>query len=270
VIGRFFGTALLVFLSLSLADPSAAASRAERYREGLNDPAAVRSVYFVRGMSCRACTMLIDRKLNSDEGIYWARFNYPLRIFTVVHDPGKYPGADLEKFIAEPGELTLVPLGSSPAADSQYQKGDPVVSWTGGSLSLDEARAAPTPFEKTIQDFGIEKGSEDWLQVAYEIAGEEARNRIILAKALAAGYGKGTAEGEIPVVVAKDFYWPTELLPPNAEEAAVARFLREKVILGDESEAGRKRFDDWLLGLWREIRLDFKGEALELSGGVRP
>ena len=89
MIGRFFGTALLVFLSLSLADPSAAASRAERYREGLNDPAAVRSVYFVRGMSCRACTMLIDRKLNSEEGIYWARFNYPLRIFTVVHDPGK-------------------------------------------------------------------------------------------------------------------------------------------------------------------------------------
>ena len=55
----------------------------------------------------------------------------------------------------------------------------------------------------------------------------------------------------------------------NADEAASARFLREKVILGDESEAGRKRFDDWLLGLWREINFDFRGEALEIMG-VRP
>ena len=264
---RFFGTAILFILSLSLADPSAAASRADRYREGLSDPAAVRAVYFVRGMACRACTMLIDRKLNAEEGIYWARFNYPLRIFTVVHDPGKYSGASLEKLIAAPGELTLVLLKSERLAASMYGEGDPVVTWTGGSLSLEEARTSSRPFEKTIEDFGIEKGSEDWAQVAYEIAGEETRNRIILARALAGGFGKmGVGEEEIPVMVAKDFYWPTELLRPTADEAAAARFLREKVILGDEAEAGRERFDDWLLGLWREIALDFRGEALELMG----
>ena len=70
---------------------------------------------------------------------------------------------------------------------------------------------------------------------------------------------------QIPAVVAKDFYWPTELLPTTADEAATARFLREKVILGDESEAGRGRFDDWLLELWQEINIDFRGEALELT-----
>lgn len=262
---RFFGTALLVLLSLSVADPSAAASRADRYREGLSDPAAVRSVYFVRGMACRACTMLIDRKLNRSEGIYWARFNYPLRTFTVVHDPGKYSGVALEKFIAEPGELSLVLLGSGAAAAAQYRKGNPVVSWAGGRLSLVEARASSRPFEKTIIEYGIKKGSEDWDQVAYEIAAEEARNRIILARALAGGFKKGGDGEEILAVVAKDFYWPTELLTTTADEAAIARFLKEKVILGDESETGRKRFDDWLLELWREINLDFKGEALELT-----
>jgi hypothetical protein len=256
---RFFGTALLVLLTLTFAAPSAEASRADRYREGLNDPAAVRSVYFVRGMACRACTMLVDRKLNREEGIYWA----------VVHDPGKYSGVALEKFIAEPGELSLALLGSGPAASFLYRKGDPVVTWTGGSLSLEEARTSSRPFEETILDFGIKKGSEDWAQVAYEIAAEEARNRIILAMALAGGFDKGVVEEEILTVVAKDFYWPTELLPPTADESAMARVLREKVMLGDESEAGRERFDDWLLGLWQEIALDFKGEALELTG-VRP
>jgi hypothetical protein len=214
--------------------------------------------------------MLVDRSLNKEEGIFWARFNYPLRIFTVVHDPGKYSGAALEKFIAQPGELSLVPLESGPAADYRYREGDPVVSWTGGHLNLEEARAASRPFEKTIEDFGIANGSEDWAQVVYEIAGEESRNRILLAMALAGGFGMGAGKTEIPVVVAKDFYWPTELLPPTADEAAVARLLREKVILGDESEAGRERFDDWLLELWREVDLDFRGEALELSGEGRP
>jgi len=118
------------------------------------DPNAVRSVFFIHGMSCRACTMLLDRRLSTTAGLFWARFNFPLRTLTVYHDPRALPTRTIVQFVAEARQ--------------------------------------PTP-----------------------------------------------------------------------AEAGVARFLLEKIMFGDEGSEGRARFDDWLLALWREASLDYRGEYLE-------
>ena len=56
-----------------------------------------------------------------------------------------------------------------------------------------------------------------------------------------------------------------DLLPLTPEEAAVARFVREKVVAGDESEEGLVRFDTWLLALWKDLGFDYRGEIVELN-----
>lgn len=257
---------LLLAASLLLAPAaSAAPERTEELRKGLAAPGTLRSVFFIGGMSCRACTLIIDRHLNEREGVHWARFNYPLRLFTVYHDPARAGVAAIERMIAATGELRARLLESEPAAGQAPGRAGAVASWKGGSMSRPEAEAAPVPFAATLADNMIDEGSEEWNQVVYEIAGEAVRNRILRAAAAGDGYHPPAGKVDLPAVIAKDFYWPVERLAPTPEEAAVALFVREKVILGDEGKEGRERFDDWLLGVWKDLRLDFRGEILELE-----
>ncbi len=263
--GALFAAALSIPPGATPGRAEGEPDRTARLAEALGAPGALRSVYFIRGMSCRACTMLIDRSLNGEEGIYWARFNYPLRLFTAYHDPGRVSSADLEKRISVTGELEAVHLESEPAGEALRGAKGSVASWKGGSLGSGEAEEAFRGFEETIRKYMIEPGMDDWKQVSYEIFGEEARSRILGERARKSGYGPSPGKVDIPVFVSKDFYWPVERLAPTPEEAAVARFLREKVIDGREDEKGKELFDDWLLALWREIGFEFRGEAMELQ-----
>ncbi len=243
---------------------SAGTDRSEGLRRAWSEESAHRSVFFIRGMSCRACTMLIDRKLSRQEGVYWQRFNYPLRLMVLYHEPSVYSAEMFITFMAGTGELTAELMESRPAMDARPEKGDPAARWKDGALSLAEAREAPGPFEETLKGAMIEGGTEEWHQVAYEIAGEEVRNRIFRSLAVDAGYGNRGGKVDMPQVTAKDFYWPVERLPLTADEMAVARYLLHEVLGGEESEAGRERFDDWLRSLWKEKALDFRGEVLEI------
>ena len=245
------------------ADPEP--DRTARLAAALEAPGTLRSVFFIRGMSCRACTMLIDRALNVEEGIYWARFNYPLRLFTAYHDPGKVRVQDLEKRISATGELKAVLLESAPAAGALAPGKAGIASWKGGSLGAGEAEEAFRFFEQTVRSNMIEPEMDEWKQVSYEIFGEEARNRIFKEQARRSGYGPSPGAVDLPMFIAKDFYWPVGHLPATAEEGAVARFIGETVTGGREDGEGRGLFDEWLLGLWKEIGLDFRGEALELK-----
>jgi len=246
------------------AAPAAAAARSEGLTTAWSDPGASRSAFFVRGMACRACTILIDRALASRKGVFWARFNYPLRLLVVYHDPSVWPVSGVKEFIGQSGELSAALLGSTAARSVRRGSDDPVASWSGGTLSRAEAEKAPARFEKTLEATMIERGTEEWGQIAYEIAGEEVRTRIFLSLARAGGYGEGGSPVELPVVISKDFYWPVELLPLTTDEAAIARFIRQEVVRGDETEVGRERFDDWLFDLWKDAALDFRGEILEV------
>lgn len=243
---------------------SASADRTAGLRRVLEDPATLRSVFFIKGMSCRACTIIIDRHLMQKEGVHWERFNYPLRLLFIYHDPRQFPVSAAKDFIDATGELTAVLLESRPVKELRPEKGAAVATWKGGSLSPGEAKEARSPFEKSILDYMIEEGTNEWNQVAFEIAGEAVRIRIFRALAEAEGFQGDSGGVEQPVVLAKDFYWPLEMLPLTDEEAMVARYIRENILLGDETEIGRERFDKWLFELWKEIALDFRGEGLEL------
>jgi hypothetical protein len=238
-------------------------------RRAISDAGAVRNVYFVRGMNCRACTLILDRNLNEMDGVLWARFAYPARLLTIYLDPGQISASRVEEMINFSGKLNLVLLASGPARDYAAAEGVPVGAWKGGSLSLTEAREAPKRFLSMLEAYMIEPGTDDWHQVLFEISAEEMRNRIFLARAREEGYTPGAAGGELPVFISKDFHYPVELMPLTPEEAAVARYVRERVIEGDESEEGMKKFDSWLLALWKDLGLDFRGEILELSGQGR-
>jgi hypothetical protein len=251
---------------LTLPAPSAASQdRSASLRRAYSAEGAVRSVYFVRGMNCRACTIIIDRVLNGMEGVYWARFSYPVRLLTVYSDPSKASAAAVEELIRSSEKLELVLLESGAAADYAPGEGDPVASWKGGSISLAEARELPARFKPMLDAYSLESGTAEWNQVVYEIVSEAVRGRILLTAAGENGYSPGQGGGELPVFISKDFYWPVELLPLTPEEAAVGTFIREKVVGGDESAEGLVRFDDWLLSLWKDLGFDYRGEILEFS-----
>ena len=151
---------LLVLVSLctvlSLPAPTAASpDRSASLRRAYSAEGAVRIVYFVRGMNCRACTIIIDRLLNGMEGVYWARFSYPIRLLTVYSDPAKLPGNAVEDLIASSGKLQLVLLESAAAGDYAPGVGDPVAKWKGGSLSLAEAREAPARFKSMLDSYSL-------------------------------------------------------------------------------------------------------------------
>jgi len=249
-----------------LSAPAAASpDRTASLRQAFSAERAVRSVYFVRGMNCRACTIIIDRVLNGMDGVYWARFSYHVRLLTVYSDPAKISASEVEELIMSSDKLELVVLESGAAGDYEPRDGIPVAAWKGGALSLAEARRAPGRFQEMLDAYSLEPGAPEWNQVVYEIVSESVRGRILLAVAGENGYPPGKAGGDLPVFISKDFYWPVELLPLTAEEAAVSSFVRETVVAGDESEDGLMRFDTWLLALWRDIGFDYRGEIIELS-----
>lgn len=255
---------LCAFFSLTAA-AEASPDRTTSLRQAFSAAGAVRSVYFVRGMNCRACTIIIDRVLNGMEGVYWARFSYPVRLLTVYSDPAKASAASVEELIRSSEKLELVLLESGAAADYAPGEGDPVASWKGGSISLAEAREMPGRFKPMLDAYSLEPGAPEWNQVVYEIVSEAVRGRILLTAAVENGFSPDQGGGELPVFISKDFYWPVELLPLTPEETAVGAFIREKVVDGDESEKGLVRFDIWLLNLWKDLGFDYRGEILELS-----
>jgi copper chaperone CopZ len=258
------GVSLCLLITVLLPRTAAPRSgRAASLEEGAAKEGVVRTVYFVEGMSCRACTMILDRNLEKKEGVFWARFNYPLRLFTVYHDPAVATVADLEGFVDQHEELDVVVMGSRPAAELLSRGGD-VARWTGGSFSLEEAAALPTRFKEGLDDYMLDEGTSEWFQVVYEIAGEAVRNRILQKIAAENGYdGKeGTA---LPFVVSKDFYWPSDRLEPTREESAMARYIHEKIVMGEEGKKGAELFDAWLMKLYGELEFIFLGESMELG-----
>lgn len=243
--------------ALLLAAPTPAASP-DGLRRAWGDPAAVRSTFFVEGMTCRACTLMLDLHLNRTPGVYWARFNYPLRLLTVYHDPRKASSSSVAAVVDKAGELTAVALGSRPAARFAPGPKAPLAAWKGGSVAKGEARAILTPFQASLRE---QLGdSAERPQVEYEILGEAVRHRILLGLARKAGHRKDSA-ASLPEVVAKDFYWPEDRLALTPDEAAVAAFLHRSVLTARTEEQRRRDFDAWLLDLWRSIDLDFRGES---------
>lgn len=263
---------VVIAASLVLAGAASATAgggrRAASLQEAWADPAAMRSVLFVRGMTCRACTLLLDRRLAATPGIYWSRFNYPLRLFVVHHDPKTASLRSIRELIGSTGELATEVLATGPSASFGPAGDTDFVSWKGGAVGPREARGIPERFLADLDANGFERGQNEFDQVLYEILGEEVRNRVFASRAAAAGYRAGPAGTPLPTVVAREFYYPESELETGPAEAGVARFLLERVLLGDEGEAGRERFDSWLLQLWREIGLDFRGEYLEVSAGA--
>lgn len=207
--------------------------------------------------------MLLDRRLSTADGVLWTRFNFPLRLLTVYHDPRVLPDGTVVQFVAETGELRAELLGSLPASRYAPVGAPAAATWKGGALPLAEARGLPRRFLPTLKQNLLEEGDAEYAQVIYEIVGEGVRDRIFQARAAAAGYASGPPETRLPSVVPRDFYWPAEARRPTPAEAGVARFLLEKVMLGDEGDEGRARFERWLLALWREAGLDYRGEYLE-------
>ena len=188
---------LIVLVSLCTvfalcAPPPASADRTASLREAFSAKGAVRTVYFVRGMNCRACTIIIDRVLNRTEGVYWARFSYPIRLLTVYSDPAKVSASAVEELLRSSEKLELVLLESSAAVDYAPGESTPVAAWKGGALSLAEAREAPARFQAMLDAYSLEPGVGEWSQVVYEIVSEAVRGRILLA---VAGERTGTSPG---------------------------------------------------------------------------
>jgi len=265
---RRAAAALVLLLLASSAAVAAAADsppdRAVGLRRAWADPQAVRSVFFVRGMSCRACTMLLDRNLAGTDGIYWARFNYPLRLLVAYHDQRRVSAGQLEE-MASAAELRAERLETYPAAGYAPGRHMRVAAWKGGGIGLEEAREIPERFRAGLKANLLEPSDPEYRQVIDEIVGEEVRTRILAERAAAAGYATGPADTVLPAVIARDFYYPADALKPTPQEAGIARFLMEKVLLGDEGEKGRARFDDWLRDLWKDARLDLRVEYLEVD-----
>lgn len=257
---RLARTTWIVLFAFLVAGSAQAASP-DGLRKAWADPTAVRSTFFIEGMSCRACTMMLDLNLNRTPGILWARFNYPLRLLTAYHDPKKVSSDTIVASVAKAKELKAVFLESRPAARFKPGPKGSLAAWKGGTVGAKEATAILKPFETSLRE---QLGdSAERSQVEYEILGEVVRNRILLGFARKAGYtGKGQP-GALPEVVAKDFYWPEKLLPLTSDEASLAAFLNGEVLMAKAEEQRRKDFDAWLLRLWRKIDIDFRGEVAE-------
>lgn len=261
----------VLFVGVLLAHGGVAAARAAEgtpppraaaLPRAWRDPQAVRSVFFVSGMTCRACTLLLDRKLAQTKGVYWARFTFPLRLLVAYHDQGTVSTGALRDLVSQ-AELRAELLESYPASGYFPGRRVRVAGWKGGEMPLAEAQELPEAFRPTLQREGIEPGDGEYPQIAGEIVGEEVRRRILSERAAAAGFPSGPADTVLPPVLAREFYYPADALRPTPAEAGIALFLKQKVLLGDEGEIGRARFDAWLRSLWKDVRLDFRPEYLE-------
>ena len=257
--------ALALVLALAHGDATGAQLRRALLPAAREAPQAVRSVIFVHGMTCRACTMLLDRRLGATPGVYWNRFNFPLRLLVVYHDPAVAPPDSILALVGSSGELRAEALRSALVSALPPGEETTLASWKGGALSAKEAQAEIDRFAASLGKTDVVEGSEEWDQFSYEIIGEAVRGRILRERAAAAGFRTGPPGTTLPAVIPREFYWPAHALAPTPEEAGVARFLREQVLLGDEGDKGRARFDDWLLALWRAIDLDFRAEAREAA-----
>jgi hypothetical protein len=246
-------------LALLLLPSPAMAARAQGLLKAWADPSALRSTFFIEGMTCRACSIPMDIHVNGKEGVYWGRFNYPLRLLTVYHDPKKASADTIRAIVDQAKEFRTVFLESRPAAEFKPSPNAPLATWKGGAVPAAKVKTILQPFEEHLR---AELGdSEEVPQVRYEILGEAVRNRLLAARAKKAGFPGKRAVSRLPEVVIKEFYWPEKMLPLSPDETAIAGFVLVQVLGGDQNN--RRAFENWLLNLWRGIAFEFRGEAVE-------
>ncbi len=248
--------AALLLLTLFFI-PTALCASPEGLQKARNSKEAVRSVFFISGMSCRACTTILDKKIGKMEGVYWARFNFPLRLLTVYRDPKTAPAQSLAALVDNSGELKAKLLHEEPSSKILADKNKELAKWDGAKLALSESGAILKPFEENLKSLMGE--TPETAQVRYEILGEALRNKMILVEASAVRQKPAPALTDLPPVIAKDFYWPDSLRPLSENEKTVGAFIEERVTKKD-FENGRKLFDEWLFGLYRKAKFDFRGE----------
>lgn len=259
--GRRLGIWLVFGLLIGSATLVGAEDRGLGLRSAWQSDTAVRSVFFVRGMSCRACTVVMDRRLAKMPGVLWARFNYPLRLLTVYHEPAELGAQTLIEWVAGSEELRAVPLETRPTAELQPAAGRPIASWRETTVTSEAVEQARQRFVPVLdREFGTDEGGER-PQVEYEILGEIVRNRLVAEEARRLQLDTDQAVSDLPLVVQRDFYWPPRE-PITAEERAMAVLLTERVLGDPFSGEARERFDAWLLELYRKVDLQFAGELL--------
>jgi copper chaperone CopZ len=250
---------LSVFLLVAVAASSMAADAAG-LDKALAAPGTLRSVFFVQGMSCRACTTILEKRIANTPGVLWSRFNFPLRLLTVYHDPRSVSRDGISALVNDSGELDAVFLSGADASGLNPVKRDTLAEWKGKKVSVNDAAAILRPFENVLAELLGE--TRELPQARYEILGEHVRNRIILEAAKKAGYERKARAEDFPPVMAKDFYWPETLRPLTADEKIIASFIEEEVTKKDPERSG-KLFDAWLLALWRGLNFNFYGEFAE-------
>jgi hypothetical protein len=256
---------LLIVLVLLLFLTSASTLNAfegEGLKSAWKNDAVVRSTYFVKGMSCRACTMLLDRRLFNTPGIYWARFNYPIRLFTIYHDPNVFTNSELEELAGKAGEIEIKLISQKKAVAFSPTSKSLLARWEGGELKENEITKILAPFKDFLtSEMGVE--SYERLKVEQEILGEALRHRIFLNEAKKAGF-RGKTPADIPALMLKDFYWPTDLRPLTRDESTVMAFLDEAVLV-EPAHKDIETFDAYLYKLWRDKKVEFFGEYAEIK-----
>lgn len=251
---------LLALLLLTAAGPGYPAD-ASKLKAAWADAEAVRSVFFIEGMSCRACTIMLHRKINGAEGVYWARFNFPLRLLTVYHSPKAFPASAVTAMMDGSSELKASLLAHKPAASFKPGRKPALASWKGGRVDLSETGPVLKPFERYLTD---EMGETDErTQVCHEILGENARNRLLAAIAIKEGVGAGASVKEFPRPVLKDFYWRDNTAPSTPDERALAAYVSKKTSDGSPKDEMRL-FDNLLKKLYAETVFEFTGEYAEI------
>lgn len=246
-------------LLLALAGGSAAAEK-PGLKEAWADKNAVRSVFFIEGMACRACSMILDRKINNSKGVYWARFNFPMRLFTIYHDPKAYPTKNIENYMDGSAELKAVLLSSAPAAKFKPTNKSQLASWKGGKADVSEMEMVLRPFKDYLnKELG---DTPEKVQLYHEILGEAMRNRALAQLAKSEGFNGDTKITDLPNPIVKDFYWTDDIAAPSRDDRAITEYLTAKVLtekVTNEMEA----FDLFLLDFWKKSGMDFRGEYLE-------
>lgn len=261
---RCLANILAVLLLLSVAVSSSAADAAG-LDKALAAPGTLRSVFFVEGMSCRACTTILEKRIANAPGVLWSRFNFPLRLLTAYHDPKIVSRDKIAALVNDSGELKAVFLSGVAASELKPVTRVNLGEWKGGKVMHCDTVAILRPFEHFLKELLGE--TRELPQARYEILGEHVRNKIFLEAAKKAGYGRKAGAEEFPPVIAKDFYWPETLRPLTGDEKIIAAFIEEEVTKKDPENSG-KLFDAWLLALWRDLNFNFYGEFAE--GKLKP
>lgn len=259
--------ALILAVVLSAFAARAAESAPSGLKNAWVDVHAVRSVFFIEGMSCRACAMMLHRKINGSKGVYWARFNFPLRLLTLYHSPQSFPASNVTGAMDGSSELKATLIAQKPASVFKPGKTAKLASWNGARVDSSEKEPILKPFASYLT---AEMGeSDERTQVYYEILGENARNRLLWSMAMKEGVEDLPSIKEFPRPVMKDFYWQENTAPTTPTDRAVAAYV-SKMTSGSSPKDEMKQFEDLLKRIYAETAFEFTGEYAEDQVGVRP